>query len=171
MPCSPETQWPTISFSCLIRLKHGFSRYAQGCLSSPVFNLTQSCRTRESLGIIRRCRRQRRISHKVLLDTFDAPFHQMFASGYDQSMITMTRFDIDSFDYKLGHSAPLYYAYTPCSDSGLMLKLNTLRMPDGLPRSVTAAQALGLVLTWFCTRRSMMSFCLIFVITGSVCLL
>lgn len=117
---------------------------------------------RESLGIIGRCCPQRRISRRVLLDPFDAPVHQMYTSGCNQSMTTLIGFDIDSFNYTLGQFAPLYYVYTPYFKSGLIVKLNTFWMPGGQPHSMTASQALGLVFAWFHTRGSMMSLRLIF---------
>ena len=105
--------------------------------------------------------RQRRIPRRSLLLVEDSPWRRVFRSGDPQAMITLTGFDLPSFQYLCALFAPYYNDFSLFLDveNGYILKKRTNR---GRPRLMTAEDCLGLVLGWSCTRGSLMVLQLIF---------
>eukprot|EP00171_Calliarthron_tuberculosum_P002982 IDg2982t1 len=90
---------------------------------------------------------------------------KLFMSANDQALITLTGFDHNAFNYILYKFAHLYIIYSPYSSTGMVTRL---QRPARRPRSLTALQCLGLILTWGRTRGSAMVLCMLFGITASV---
>ena len=66
-------------------------------------------------------------------------------------MITMTVFEIDSFDMLVGLFDPIYKEYTPHSVDGL-IKRKDPNFRSGRKRFMYGKDCLGLCLTWTRTR-------------------
>lgn len=114
-----------------------------------------------------RRRRMMRIPRISLQDSGYSSFSVLFSSGCDQSLITITGFDHKPFRFLLKLFFPMYDKYTPHSPDGYIRLLK--KDKKGRPRSMNAEKALGLALSWFRTRGSLMGLCMMFGVTASVC--
>ncbi len=97
-----------------------------------------------------------------------SPFCVLFGSGCNQSLITATGFDHESFRLLLELFLPVYENYSPYSSDGRIVRLRKLTS-IGRPRSMTATMSLGLHLVWMRSRGSEWLLCMIFGIKSSVC--
>jgi len=122
---------------------------------------------RSRLDLESRRRRMMRIPRKSLQDPSDSAFSVLYKSASNQSLITLTGFDHNSFRFLLERFSPLYNMYTPYSTNGCIQLVRKDR--GGRPRSMNAIEALGLALAWFRTRGSEMGLCIIFGLSASVC--
>jgi hypothetical protein len=107
--------------------------------------------------------RQQHIPRSSLLPVAYSPWRRLFSSSSDSGMITLTRFDTESFKWLLGLFAPFFDEYSPfIDDDGYIVRKQTNR---GRPRTIRAEDCLGLVLAWTRTRGSVMVSQLIFGMT------
>mgnify|MGYP006199202059 CR=1 FL=1 len=107
--------------------------------------------------------RQRRIPRSSLLSVSRSAWRKVYHSNDDQSMITLTGFDVRSFHYLLALFAPVFEEYSPFGDeNGFIGKKKTKR---GRPHQIQAIDCLGLLLSWTRTRGSLMSLQLVFGMT------
>lgn len=79
----------------------------------------------------------------------------------------MTRLDDRAFRYLLFMFTEIYHRYTPYGDDGQIRRLS--ESTRGRPRSLAPTSCLALKLTWFRTRGSCFTLCMLFGITSSVC--
>jgi hypothetical protein len=120
------------------------------------------------LSKLQRRRRNRRIPRCALLTPKQSAWRRVYESGSDQALITMTGLDFETFHFIEPSFKYFYDRYSPYSKDGLIVALqlddedNVLK---GHPRLMTAADGLGLVLTWTRTRGSTMVLELIFGMT------
>lgn len=132
--------------------------------------LTEASKTfRERISLDGRRRRDRRVTRNALQQPKMSPFAFLFGSGSDQSLISLTGLDYKAFHYILQKFSPFYERYSPYSHDGAIRRLPIRVIRRGRPRSMSAAQCLGLVLSWGRTRGSEMVLCMLFGVTGSVC--
>jgi len=108
--------------------------------------------------------RQRRIPRGSLLSINKSPWRRVYQYGDDQAMITLTGFDLNSFNFLLALFAPLYDKYTPFVDANGFI-VRKISLTRGRPRMMHPADCLGLVLSWSRTRGSLMVLQLIFGLT------
>jgi hypothetical protein len=96
------------------------------------------------------------------------PFHRLHHSRNDQSFITLTGVDYDTFEYLLTKFGLLYLWYSPYSVNGKIVVVRSRGGGAGRPQSLDAAACLGLVLGYTRTRGSFFSLQMIFGATHSV---
>jgi hypothetical protein len=117
---------------------------------------------------LQRRRRHRRIPRCALLAPKQSAWRRVYESGSDQALITMTGLDFETFHFIEPDFKYFYDRYSPYSKEGAIVALqldaddNVLK---GHPRLMSAADGLGLVLTWTRTRGSTMVLELIFGMT------
>ena len=116
-----------------------------------------------------RRRRDRRIALAALQRPCMSSFEVLFGRGCDQSLITLTGFDHKAFRYILSLFEPVFASHTPYSESGAIKRLPSAEKKTGRPRSLSARNCLGLVLSWGRARGSGMISSLLFGISGSAC--
>ena len=103
---------------------------------------------------------QRRIPHHSLLPVQRSPWHRVYSSQDDQAMITLTGFDVHSFNYLCTLFGPVYDMYSPfLNEDGYIVKKMSRA---GRPRQMRSEDWLGLVLAWTRTHGSLMVLQLIF---------
>ena len=130
--------------------------------------LKQSKKFYRKLTKLQRRQRQRRIPRCALLAPKESAWGQVYESGSDHELITMTGFDFETFHFIEPDFRYFYDRYSPYSKEGVIVALqrdgddNVLK---GCPRLMSAADGLGLVLTWTRTRGSTMVLELIFGMT------
>lgn len=120
------------------------------------------------LSKFQRRRRQRRIPRCALLVPKQSAWRRVYESGSDQALITMTGMDFETFHYLEPDFKYFYDKYSPYSKDGVIVALqhnSADSVPKGRPRLMSAADGLGLVLTWTRTRGSTMVLELIFGMT------
>lgn len=123
---------------------------------------------RSRLDQRRRRARDRRIARAALHTPATSDFTVLFGSGDDPSLITLTGLDHHAFRYILQRFEPIYSQFTPYGPAGFAIA-SLHGSTRGRPRSLDAAQCLGLVLAWSRTRGSEFILCMMFGITASVC--
>ena len=120
------------------------------------------------LSKLQRCPCHRRIARCALLAPKQSAWRQVFESGSDQALITMTGMDFETFHFLEPDFKYFYDRYSPYSKDSVIVALQ-LNGDDGVlkgrPRLMSAADSLGLVLTWTRTRGSTMVLELIFGMT------
>ncbi|CDF36841.1 unnamed protein product [Chondrus crispus] len=129
----------------------------------------QAITFRQKLSAEGRKRRDRRISRAALQHPSMSTFSVLYGSGCDRSLITLTGLDHHAFRRLLEKFAPAFERFSPYCSEGMIRLLPLRSKKRGRPRSLSACQCLGLVLSWGRSRGSEMVLCLIFGITGSVC--
>ena len=102
---------------------------------------------------------------KALLSYRASPFIQVYNSGQDDAMITLTGFDYQSFHRLLQPFSVMFEQYTPFTSSGFLRKITP--KSGGRPRKIDAKGCLALYLTWTRTRGSTRMLQLVFVSTKS----
>ena len=98
----------------------------------------------------RRC--LRRIPRCALVHMDNSSFRALYNSRNDQSFITFTGLDYNSFQYLLNKFRPLYNRYSPYVENGKVARVRHEGGTHGRPRSLDAASCLGLVLGYTRTR-------------------
>ena len=105
----------------------------------------------KSLSAVQKRRRRNSLpSRAALLHPMQSPFRKVLQSNNDQALITLTGFDVPTFQWLLSKFQPLFDTYTPQSDTGYI----KLKKDTGCSRNVDAAHILGLCLTWTGTHGS-----------------
>lgn len=89
----------------------------------------------------------------------------LFGSGCDQSLITMTGFDHKPYRYILRLFEAPFEMMTTYRKHGVMERKGAL----GPKRTLSARDCLGLSLVWYRTSGTMITICMLFFITFSVC--
>ncbi len=120
------------------------------------------------LSKFQRHRRQCRIPRCALLVPKQSAWRRVYESGSDQALITMTGMDFETFHFLEPDFKYFYDKYSPYSKDGVIVALqhnSDDSVPKGRPRLLSAADGLGLVLTWTRTRGSTMVLELIFGMT------
>ncbi len=109
-------------------------------------------------------RRNRRQTFPVssLVSPSDSPAQRILDSRCDQSYITMTGLDVATFDHVLELFEPLFEINSPHSDGNVLHGIDGSGKKGGRKRSITAAQALCLYLTWTRTQGKLSFLQLIF---------
>ena len=108
---------------------------------------------------LQRRRHHHRIPRCALLAPKQSAWRRDYKSGSDQALITMTGLDFETFHFIEPDFKYFYDRYSPYSKEGVIVALqldaddNVLK---GRPRLMSAADGLGLVLTWTRTRGSTM---------------
>ena len=101
-----------------------------------------------------RRRRDRRMPRSSIRKYKESPFHYLYNSLNDQSLLNATGCDHRTFNILLMKFQPFYDYYTFDEKSGDIRKKKCF--PDGTPRGrkrdMTAVGCLGLVLMWFRTK-------------------
>ena len=121
-----------------------------------------------ALSKLQQRRHHRRIPRCALRRPEQSAWRQVFESGSDQALITMTGLDFETFRSIEPDFRFFYNRYSPYSKDGVIVALqldgdNNVR--TGRPRMMSAADGLGLVLTWTRTCGSTMVLQLIFGMT------
>ena len=96
-------------------------------------------------------RRDRRIPRIALRVYTSSPFHYLYDSGKNQAFLNCTGFDHEKFKNLFGKFCTRFDNYTFDKLSGF---IRPKIMCNGRPRDLCAIGGLGLVLTWYRTRRS-----------------
>ena len=111
-------------------------------------------RYHRALELWERWIRARKIPRQCLLDIGLCPWRKILDSSDDQAMITLTGFDHESFYYLLRSFAPIFDANSPFGDAdGDITKIST----KSWKRCITAADCLGVILTWTRTKGGIFS--------------
>ena len=95
--------------------------------------------------------RQRRIHRDALLDVGTSPWRKLFYSYNNQSLITVTGVDHETFEYLLQKFKPYFDQFTPFGDMDDEIEKHKKL---GQRQAVTAVDGLGIVLAWTRTRGS-----------------
>lgn len=95
-----------------------------------------------------RWRRDRNIPRFALPNPYWAPWEHVYRSEDDGSLITVTGFDYNAFQFMLGIFTPYFEKYTPWSENG-EFRARNCHEKRGRKRIINAAACLGLVLAWF----------------------
>jgi DDE superfamily endonuclease len=99
-----------------------------------------------------RHRRERRLPRESLLSPDLSAWTQLYDSGNDQAMITITGFDHAAFASLLSLFEGWFNRHTPwtgCQDGTTFQELDPERYRGGRSRIIDAKTCLGLVLAWF----------------------
>lgn len=88
--------------------------------------------------------RQGNIIQRALKLSNGSSFDYMYCSGWEPTLITMTKVNDKAFSYFLSFFQPLHNRFTPCILDGV-IQIRTCH-DRGRPRSVAACQVLGLFL-------------------------
>jgi hypothetical protein len=117
-----------------------------------------------ALSLLERRRRDRRIPRAALLSPKDSPWRKVYFSRNDQALITLTGIDFATFELILSRGFEYYFDnYTPFKDGSVQRKL----IDKGRPRLMTAADGLGLILSYTRTRGSQDCLEMMFGLTGT----
>jgi hypothetical protein len=98
----------------------------------------------------------------------NSSFRALYNSRNDQSFITFTGLDYNSFQYLLNKFHPLYNRYLPYVENGKVARVTHEGGTHGRPRSLDAASCLGLVLGYTRTRGGLFALQMIFGVSYSV---
>ena len=111
--------------------------------------------------------RQRKIPRVSLQNPCDSAWRTVLLSQNDQSLITLTGLDFQTFGWLAGKFGLLFDTHSPFVDpNGNVVPLRP-NIVSGRPRMITAKDCLGLCLAWTRTRGSSMVLQIIFGMTGT----
>jgi hypothetical protein len=130
--------------------------------------LLSNAKLRHFISFIELRKRDRRIPRCALVPTSESSFQRLYQSKNDQSFITFTGLDYNSFEYLLDKFRPLYYQYSPYSFNGKIVGLNNGGDLGGRPLPPDPAGCLGLVLGYTRTRGSLFLLQMVFGASHSV---
>jgi len=107
----------------------------------------RSITLRSNLTLIKKRRRDRRITRKALQSPSSSAFEILFGSGCDQSLVTLCSFNHRFIRYLQYIFEPLYLRYTPYSQDSMLRVIPVRPLRRGRPRSLSPIQCFALTLT------------------------
>ena len=169
----PQSTFSTMNFMMLILsiLIHKRDKRMRATTQQQVEG-ERVCHSRYRKQYLKRLRRfhrrirQRKIPRVSLQNPCDSSWRTLLLSRNDQSLITLTGLDFETFEWLAERFGLLFDTHSPFVDpNGNIAPLRNV--PFGRPRKITAKDCLGLSLAWTRTRGSNMVLQIIFGMTGT----